>query len=75
MFITFIFFSFVTDPTDDVAALKAKYNLKFVTVQYTSNADAGKLTKISGGSACTIDATDAGKRSNLGFALESLTCK
>jgi len=65
---------FDNNPNNDVSSLRSKYNAKFVTVQYTSNADAGALTQISGGAACNIDATDSTKRANLAFNLETLTC-
>ncbi|KAE9554580.1 hypothetical protein FO519_002219 [Halicephalobus sp. NKZ332] len=65
--------NFDTDPSSDVSSLKSKYNVNFVTVQYSSKADKDKLSKISG-SGCTFDATDSAKRAALGFSLESLTC-
>uniref|UniRef100_A0AC34Q5L1 VWFA domain-containing protein n=1 Tax=Panagrolaimus sp. JU765 TaxID=591449 RepID=A0AC34Q5L1_9BILA len=66
--------NFDKDPSGTVSKLKTKYGLKFAAVQYTSNADATKLTNISGGAACTIDATSSDKRATLGATLENLTC-
>jgi uncharacterized protein YegL len=66
--------NFDKDPTSTVAALKSKYGLNIVTVQFTTSADKTKLQSISGGSSCTIDATTSDLRASLPKTLEQLTC-